>query len=644
MNIPTNRLRKTDSSLYGFSNHSVAVEGIITLPIAIGTPPIQANLMLDFVVVKVPSAYNAILGRPALNQLQAMVSTYHLKMKFPTENGIEEVKGDQTIAREDKTDRIGLNLKEDTKLELVNLLRTYADVFAWTAADMPGIDREAIRKAKNFAWMDECQTSFEELKTYLSSSPLLSKTFPGEDLFLYLSITEVAVSAVLVREGDGVQKPIYCVSKVLQDVETRYPKIDRIVLALITSARRLRPYFQSHSIIVLTDQPLRKVLLSPEASGRRPPQLVISEVIDPWNLYVDGSSAVGSSEVGIILISPEGFTIEYALRFSFQASNNEAEYEALLTGIRLAHALRVDSLSVHSDSQLVVNHVDALSRLASTEATDVRRSVYLEFLKDRSISSQIEIGIIDQDPCWMDTIIKFLSTSELPSERHEARNLRVRAARYALVEGVLYKKSFSLPYLRCLRQSESVYALQEGMDLLGPFLVASGQRRFMIVAIDYFTKWTEAESLATITSAKCEDFFWKNVVCRFGVPRALVVDNGKQFDNNNFQTFCTNLSIDLRFTSVAHPQSNGQTENMNRSILQGLKKKLDEAKGTWVDELSKVLWAYRTTPHSVTGETHFCLCYGTEALLPVEIRVPSIRALHFNEGDRGPDLIKTPIF
>ncbi|KAK3009591.1 hypothetical protein RJ639_014727 [Escallonia herrerae] len=413
---------------------------------------------------------------------------------------------------------------------------------------------KAIRKAKNFAWTDECQTSFDELKTYLSSPPMLSKPFPGENLFLYLSITEVAVSAVLVREGDGVQKPIYYVSK----------------------AQALADFIVECTLL------------------EDPPQLVIFEVTDPWNLYVDDSSAIGSSGAIIILISPEGFTIEYALRFGFQASNNEAEYEALLAGIRLAHALRVDSLSVHSDSQLVVNHVlgDYEARdkrmaqyleLASANATDVRRSVYLEFLKDRSISSQTKIGVIDKEPCWMDKIIKFLSTGELPSERHEARNLRVRVAR--------------------------------------PFPMASGQRRFVVVAIDYFTKWTEAESLATITSAKCEDFFWKNVVCRFGVPRALVVDNEKQFDNNNFRTFCTNLSIDLRFTSVAHPESNGQTENMNRSILQGLKKKLDEAKGAWVDELPKVLWAYRTTPHSVIGETPFFLCYGTEALLPVEIGV-----------------------
>ncbi|KAK3042740.1 hypothetical protein RJ639_000798 [Escallonia herrerae] len=591
---------------------------------------------------------------------------------------------------ENKTVRIGSNLKEDTELELVNLLRTYEDIFAWKAADMPGVDPEIITHRLN--------KSFEELKTYLSFPPLLSKPLPGENLFLHLSVTEVTISTILIREEDGVQKPIYYISKVLQDVETRYPKIDKIALALIISARRLRPYFQSHTIIVLTNQPLRKVLLSPEASGRlvnwsvelgefniqyKPRTTIKAQALadfivectlpeDPTQLnpYVDGSSALGSSGAGLILISPEGFTIEYALRFGFQASNNEAEYEALLAGIRLAHALKVDSLSVHSDSQLVVNHVlgdyeareermaqylnlvktsavkfqnftirqiprdqntqaDTLSRLASAEETDVRRPVYLEFLKDRSISSQAEIEIIEQEPCWMDTIIKYLSTGELPSERHEARNLHVKAARYALVEGTLYKKSFSLPYLTCLRPSESLYALQEvhegicgqhlggrtlaqkilrqgyywpimqrdaieftlrcdkcqkfapishtpvapltsivspipfavwGIDLLGPFPMASGQRRFVIMAIDYFTKWTEVESLATITSAKCEDFFLKNVVCHFGVPRALVVDNGKQFANNNFCTFCTNLSIDLRFTSVAHPRSNGQTE------------------------------------------------------------------------------------
>ncbi|KAK3021685.1 hypothetical protein RJ639_047109 [Escallonia herrerae] len=94
-------------------------------------------------------------------------------------------------------------------------------------------------KAKDFAWIDNCRKSFEELKAYLGSPPLLSKPIPREDLFLYLSVTEVTVSPVLVIEEDGVQKLTYYVSKFLQDVETRYPKIDKIAVALITSTRHL---------------------------------------------------------------------------------------------------------------------------------------------------------------------------------------------------------------------------------------------------------------------------------------------------------------------------------------------------------------------------------------------------------------------
>ncbi|KAK3040938.1 hypothetical protein RJ639_028812 [Escallonia herrerae] len=147
------------------------------------------------------------------------------------------------------------------------------------------------------------------------------------------------------------------------------------------------------------------------------------------------------------------------------------------------------------------------------------------------------------------------------------------------------------------------------MDILGPFPMATGQRRFVIVAIDYFTKWTEAEPLATVTASKCEEFFWKNVVCHFGVPKILITDNGKQFDNSNF-----------------------------RSFSEGLKRKLDDAKGAWVDELPKVLWAYRTTPHSVTGEKPFLLCFGTEALLPVEVGLPTVRVLQFSEAENEENL------
>ncbi|KAK3011208.1 hypothetical protein RJ639_011741 [Escallonia herrerae] len=163
-----------------------------------------------------------------------------------------------------------------------------------------------------------------------------------------------------------------------------------------------------------------------------------------------------------------------------------------------------------------------------------------------------------------------------------------------------------------------------GMDILGLFPLATAQRKFVIVSIDYFTKWVEAEALASITERKCEDFFWRAVVCCFGIPRVLIIDNGKQFDNPIFQTFYINLSIEQQFTSVTHPQTNGQTEVTNRTLLQGIKKKLDGAKGLWVYELHKILWAYNTTTRTSIGETPLSLLFGTEALIPFEIGLPSL--------------------
>ena len=119
---------------------------------------------------------------------------------------------------------------------------------------------------KSFEWTDECQKAFEDLKKYLSSPPLLSPSKPGEELYLYLAVSQAAVSAALVREEDRSQRLVYFISRAFRGAEARYPQMEKLAFTLVTAARKLKPYFQAHTIIVLTDRPLRRAMSSPEAA------------------------------------------------------------------------------------------------------------------------------------------------------------------------------------------------------------------------------------------------------------------------------------------------------------------------------------------------------------------------------------------
>ena len=94
---------------------------------------------------------------------------------------------------------------------------------------------------------------------------------------------------------------------------------------------------------------------------------------------------------------------------------------------------------------------------------------------------------------------------------------------------------------------------QWGIDIVGPLPLGKRQVKFLLVAIDYFTKWVEVEALATITEAKIRNFVWKNIICKFGIPMTIISDNGWQFDNQDFMDFYSNLSIRNQFSSPGHP-------------------------------------------------------------------------------------------
>ncbi|GKV19688.1 hypothetical protein SLEP1_g29914 [Rubroshorea leprosula] len=737
-----------DGPIYGFNNQPVPVEGVLTMNVAFGSGQSYVTPSVRFLVVKMASSINVVIGRLTLTEIRAVVSQSHLCMKFPTPTGIATLRGNQEVTRhcyitsvtqpqkgkaqtpeinpkripddrqvmgveivdnrpEDETraapvedveevqidnrdpsrkttnslrkpvaqkrclfgrERLQVIKEEVEKLLQASFVRR-VDYCEWVANlvlvkkangkwrmcidytnlndacpkdcyPMPNIDKlvEAASGNERLSFLDAysgyhqnagatyqkmvtivfraqigrnlevyvddivrgIEVNPEKIKAIAEMEPLKSVKDiqrligrvaalhrfilkSADKCLLFFKImrsaaqkdeSDEAISSVLVREEAKQQKPIYYISSVLHGAELRYPIAEKVALAVVTSARKLRPYFQSHPIIILTDQPLRS----------------------------KGSGA------GALLIGQDGYRSEHALKFNFDATNNMAEYEALLLGLQLALELKLSAIQVYSDSQLVVNQInsicevvdpvmvkyvalvtelkcrfqkfclskiprtknelaDSLSKFAS-DSSSRSRSVFVEVLDEPSFMKPrvMEISTDPGTPSWTDPILSFLRDGIVPEDRQEAMKLRRKASR-EVHEGVcgshmgartlahkVLRQGYYRPNMykdaihfvqRCLKchffahlthqPAEELTTLvapwpfaQWGLDLLGPFVKGVGGVTHLILGVDYFTKWVEARPLSSLTSKKVEDFVFSSIICRYGISNQIVTDNGTQ--------------------------------------------------------------------------------------------------------------------
>ncbi|GJR47231.1 reverse transcriptase domain-containing protein [Tanacetum coccineum] len=457
----------------------------------------------------------------------------------------------------------------------------------------------------------EAEEAFKQMKHVIAKLPMLVAPMEKEELIVYPAAAKETVSAVLMTERETKQMPIYFVSRALRGPKINYTSMEKLVLALVHASKRLKRYFQAHPIIVVMDQPIQQVLSRPKVEGRlqkwsielgeyaihymprvsvkghiladfiveRPeedsPDTLMAEeeeLPEPWILFTGGSSCTDGSGAGLILTNPEGMEFTYALRFMFDATNNKAEYEALIAGSKIAEQIGVKNLQANVDSRLVANQVngtslevktkkaDALSKIVSTSFTHFSKQVLVEELKEKSISAMEVLAVVKEEgDTWMTPIFKYLTDGTLPAEMKK----------------------------------------QEQLDASTRSVMAKALR------IGYYLP-TMDEDARTLLGE-------------------IISDNRKQFQDNPFKDWCEKLCIHQHFASVKHPQTNGLVERANRSLEEGIKARLDERSKNWMEELPHVLWAHRTMIKSSNGDTPFSLTYGTKSVILAEIGMPTLR-------------------
>jgi ribonuclease HI len=255
-----------------------------------------------------------------------------------------------------------------------------------------------LKYQEKFVWTPEADQALAQLKDFLSKPPVLTAPCKKEQLLLYLAATTHVVSSAIVveRQEDGhvypVQRPVYFVSEVLSESKARYEPVQKLLYAVLIISRKLRHYFQEYSISIITDYPLGDILRNQDATEGiskwavelgavnidfKPRSAIKSqalvdfmvewrenqlptptEQLEHWVMYFDGSLNLEGAGAGVLLISLTGEQLKYVLQIFWKASNNEAEYEALLQGLCLAASLGIKRLLVYGDSAGVINQVN----------------------------------------------------------------------------------------------------------------------------------------------------------------------------------------------------------------------------------------------------------------------------------------------
>ncbi|VFQ98589.1 unnamed protein product [Cuscuta campestris] len=531
-------LRPVRTPLSGFTGDSIEAEGVIAVSVIVGDGAHKAKLKMEFMVVSINCAHNMILGRPDLEDLECVISPYYLCMKFPTPSGIGVARGDQKLARSCYV-RITKKLPRDETL-VVHAQEEMRKLEARPSAE-PAEEVEEV----------PLDPQVPERKVKVGASLTTSQR---------RRLVEVlAAYRVIFAWGPG-------------DMPGVDPKIICHWLAVDPESRPIefkpRPTIKGQA-------PADFVV---ECTAREEPSPEL-EADDWWTVFTDGSSATKNSGDGVVVIAPEGFRAYYLIRFGFKASNNEAEYEALLCGLRLAAGMNATKLRIKCDSKLVVGHVSG-----EFEAKDKRMKKYT------------------------DTALELLKTFTAYSVEQIPRAENAEA-------DILSKLSSDMP--EHIRRMANVEELSEPSIHAFPMAMICAQPR----------DWTD-DIVAFLKDGTLPDESMKaklQVICRFGVPEHIITDNGTQFESKPFNDFLGSWGIKHSYASVGYPQTNGEVENANRTIVYRLKRKLEACRGEWAEELPYILWTYRTTPRRATQETPFAFCYGFEAMAPAEISIATHR-------------------
>ncbi|XP_073298254.1 uncharacterized protein [Primulina huaijiensis] len=676
MDLQRYQLETVETALFGFAGHAVNSEGEIILPLTLGTRELRKTVMTTFKVVDAPSSYNIILGRPAMNELKAVASTYHQNIKFPVGNQVGEVWGDQSFSRKCYVEVVRVDHKKARREEKGKNC-------------VEEVERVAEKEEVHFVAEEE-----QEVQELVGISPLIAyhnlNIIPGSqpvrellqaDYIREIQFPTRLSNVVLVPKAAGKWK--ICVdfrdlNKACHKYHYLLPQIDQLVDS--TSGYELLSFmnaYQGYHQISLAKNDQEKAsfitsggtfcnvvmpfgLKNVGATYQRLMNIVFEKQLGrDVEVYVD--DILGKSREISYFISNLEESFATLMRYGIKLNPNKCIF-GVKSGKFLGFVVTDRGIEVNPESQFIAYTGRRLQPKAC---------VLSQFTLSKEPSS-VELGKYDIEykprvAIKAHALSDFFSEMTQPNEE-EVWRLFVGGAASLIGCGIgVVITTPSGEKIKLALRIDSKFTNNEA-NLFSPSYIKDVYKVKNDKMLKYFqliktqaeslVDWSieqiprdanvEADALAKMTTSlpdvntrersKPKPGRSKNKLSVW-YPRRLISDNGKQFQGKKITSWCQEMKITQSFTSVAYPQANGQTEVINRVIAHALKARLQRKRNDWVEELPGVLSTYRTTPRAPTRKTHFNLVYDSEAVLPVEIRQSSAWVMELDLVEEKKDQI-----
>ncbi|VFQ90188.1 unnamed protein product [Cuscuta campestris] len=606
LGLTRDELLPIKTPLTGFTDDSIEPEGVITLPVEVGDTKATRKLDMEFVVVGIISNTNVILGRPGLEDLECVISPRHLCIKFPTPHGIGVARGSQRVSRawylkatkqpirydtqvgevtaqllrvEERRPRVevagdveevelepgmpgrlvrmGKGLGAELRSRVISVLRRFRKVFAWSPADMPGLDHKIVVHRLNIL---QDAKPVKQKRRHLSQG---RRDFVKKEVTTLQSIGHIQETLADFH--------VECTAREMTRARVGTRVEDDWWVMSIEGSSGSRSF--GAGIVLITPESFR-IYYAIRFQFR------LSNNESEYEALINGPKILGKLGVSRVQVYSDSRLVMGQISGEFEAKEKRMKrYRDL-------------SLEMLGRFEYKLEHIP--------------RAYNAEELATPSLNRDEVLWVSTDPPEWLARLVRYIEDGVASEDPQEARLLRMRAHTYKVQEGILYKRSYDGVLLRCLRAAEAEALMEEihegvcaahqgpysisrraiiqgyfwptmrkdceeyvrkcptcqqfqniperpvtnytpissvipfsrwGIDIVGALPKGIGHARWIVVAIDYFTKWVEGEPLAGITGKQMIDFVGTNILCRFGVPKQIISDNGTQFEEAEFQDF-----------------------------------------------------------------------------------------------------------